>query len=227
MSTEALVDELVQRFNGWNRSGDHGVLRYLNTAHAILMSQEAQQNLIFDESTGRLPLLETTSGVFTYTMASTVWRVSGILIDNDRDIVQRSDYNFEPDLRTSQKNSIVIGGRYYTKIPFIRTWDYINSSTPAKVMFTADPETKSDYYYVRSYKRPTEITSELIQPDIATPWDFDILLPAAAKLIEGVQNGNYDEARRIVRRELAPLLWDELDSGDQGYLDTEPVDRGF
>ena len=86
MSTETLVDELVQRQNGWNRSGDHGVLRYLNTAHAILMAQESQQNLIFDEATGTLPTLATTDGTYKYVMAANVWRVSGVLIDNDIDI---------------------------------------------------------------------------------------------------------------------------------------------
>jgi hypothetical protein len=227
MLTEELVDELVQRFNGWNRDGEHGVLRYLNSAHEILMTQEAQQNLVFDMATGKLPVLNTTQGTFNYVMPATIWRVSAILIDDEKALPLRNDYHFRHGIRLSYKNSVVIGGRVYARIPFIRTWDYINSVTPCHVMFTRDPETRSDFFFRESYRRPTQILSESIQPDIQPPWDFDVLLPAAAHLIEGVLNGNYDDARRIVRGELKPAMWKQLDSGDQGYLDDEPVSRGF
>jgi hypothetical protein len=78
-----------------------------------------------------------------------------------------------------------------------------------------------------TYKRPVQILSENIEVEVPSPWDYDLLLPAAAKLIEGVQSGNYDEARQFIRKELKPLLWKQLDSGDQGDIDIEPVDRGY
>ena len=232
MSTEDLIDELVQRFNGFNRDGSHGVLRYLNSAHNILMSAETQQNTIFDTTTGKLPFLNTTAGVFLYSMLDSVWRVSGVLVEIDPlyGYPFASQYDYGMDRlsgRSSYKNSIVIGGIQYSKVPFIRTKDRVNSTTPATIMWTKDPETKTDFYRRLSYKTPTQILSESIQGEIPDPLDFDILLPATAKLIEGVQSGNYDEARRIVRIELKPLLWKELDSGDQGDIDMEPVDRGF
>jgi hypothetical protein len=241
MTTEELVDELVSRFNGWNRGGDHGVLKYLNTAHEILMAAEMQQNVIFDSTTGNFPLLNTTQGVFNYSMPDDVWRVVGILISIDLWNQPLFDYDLfggvydygmfgsglNRHIGTSYKNSIAIGGALYAKIPFIRTWDRVNALTPARLMWTKDPLTRSGIYYRYSYKRPTQIISESIQPDIPTPWDFDILIPATAKLIEGVQSGNYDEARQILRNELKPLLWKQMNSGDQGDIDIEPVDRGF
>jgi hypothetical protein len=227
MLTEEIVDELIQRFNGMNRDGEHGVLRYLNSAHEILMTQEAEQNLIFDPATGKLPPLNTTAGTFNYVMPTTTWRVAAILIENAYPGAPTVDYGSQPTIMTDYKNSVVIGGITYARIPYIRAWDYINANTPAHVMFTKDPLTKADYYFRQSYRRPTQILSESIQCDIQPPWDFDVLIPAAAHLIEGALNGNYDEARRIIRVELKTELWRQLDSGDQGYLDTEPVDRGF
>lgn len=231
-TTEELVDELVQRFNGWNRNGDHGVLRYLNSAHEILMSVESSRTMIFDEANGTLPALDTTDGVFAYTMPANVWRVGAILVKvgalYDYPMAPLYDYGFNHLTgRAEYKNSLVIAGYQYSKVPFVKTWDRQNASNLARLMWSRNPETKTGYYFMLSYKVPTQITSETIQPDIGTPWDFDLLLPAAAKLIEGVQNGNYDEARRIVRMELRPLLWKELDAGEQGDLDNECVDRGF
>lgn len=228
MSTEELVDELCQRFSGWNRDGEHGVLRYLNSAHDILMSMESQQTLIFDPLTGKLPPLNTTAGVFSYTMPTDVWRVSGILVEVTNPNLTLIDYGTITSLiRTSYKNSEKIGGVQYAKIPYIRSWDRVNDLTLARVMFTKDPLDQTDFYYRQSYKCPVQILSESIQPEVPAPWDFDMLLPAAAKLIEGVQNGNYDEARRIVRHEIKKELWKVLDSGDQGDMDFEPVSRDF
>jgi len=234
MTTSDLIDELVTRFNGWSRDGDHGVLRYLNAAHGQLMAMEAEQNLIVDTTTGDLPLIATTAGTFIYTMPSNVWRVTGVLIRTDTPgspiLGDYGLYNqniMQRPLRTSMKNSRSIGGRFYAKYAYARCKDYLNSSQLATVMFTRDPETKPDFYYRQSYRRPTDILSETIQPDIPPPYDFEILLPAAAKLIEGVQSGNYMEAYEYVKKVFKPALWKELNAGDQGEYDAEPVDRGF
>ena len=224
MITEELIDELVQRFNGWNRSGEHGVLRYISAAHEILMTAEAEQNLIFNETTGVLPSLNTVAGTFRYILTNDVWRVASILI-KITDAPVATDYGALT--RSSYKNSRMIGGILYAKVPYVRQWDYINSVKLARLMFTQDPGTHNDYYFRESYKRPTEILSESIQVDIPSPLDFDILIPAAAKLIEGVQSGNYDQARQYVKLQLKPELWKQLNSGVQGELDMEPVDRGF
>jgi hypothetical protein len=234
MTTSDLIDELVTRFNGWSRDGDHGVLRYLNAAHGQLMAMEAEQNLIVDTVTGGLPVLNTTAGTFIYTMPTNVWRVTGILIKlDDGTIPSLKDYGIyniqimQRPLRTTMKNARSIGGRFYAKYAYARCKDYVNSTNLATVMFTRDPETKTDFYYRQSFRRPTDILSETIQPDIPPPYDFEILLPAATKLIEGVQSGNYMEAYEYVKKVFKPALWKELNAGDQGEYDAEPVNRGF
>jgi hypothetical protein len=232
LSTEDLIDELVQMHNGWNRDGVHGCLRYLNEAHNILMSAESQQTTIFDTATGKLPPLNTTSGTFFYTMLDDVWRVSAILIQ----INPLYGYPFAPQFdygmnrlagRSSPENSLVIGGIQYSKVPFIRTRDRINSTTPATIMWTKDPETKTDFYYRLSYRTPVQILSESIQPEIPSPLDVQVLLPTASKLIEGAQKFNIFDAYLYIEKELKPKLWKELDAGDQGDLDMESVSRGF
>lgn len=234
MTTSDLIDELVARFKNWNRDGEMGVLRYLNAAHSQLMATESESNLIVDTATGGLPVLNTTAGTFLYTMPADVWRVSGILIRLDDGSIPSSldygQYNLQTmqrPLRTTMKNARSIGGRFYAKYAYARCRDYVNPSSLATVMFTRDPETKTNYFYRQSYRRPTDILSETIQPDMAPPWDFQILLPAAAKLIEGVQSGNYMEAYEYVNTVFKPAYWKQQNAGDQGEYDAEPVDRGF
>jgi len=227
MVTEELIDELVQRHPGWNRTGDKGLLRFLNSAHEILMSVESEQTMLFDTATGKLPSINTTAGVFLYTMPTEVFRVAKVLVLLSNQNYPTPNYGLDSYLGTSYKNAISIGGQLYAKIPYIRSKDRLNDNTLATVMFTVDPTTQTDYYFRQSYRRPVQILSETIQHEIPAPFDYDFLLPATAKLIEGQTNGNYDEARRIVRMELKPAMWKELDSGDQGDLDMEPVDRGY
>jgi hypothetical protein len=199
MITEELIDELVQRFQGWNRTGDHGLLRFLNSAHEILMSVDSEQTTIFDTATGALPILATTAGVFNYIMPDNVRRVAKVLfrLDNKFNFPQ-SNYGLDRYTGMSQKNGLSIGGQWYGKIPFVRTKDRTSATLPAEVMFTQDPDTQSTLYYLLSYRVPKQILSENIEHEVPTPYDYDFLLPAAAKLIEGQLNGNYDEARRIV-----------------------------
>jgi len=227
MNTQELVDELVQRFNGWNRDGEHGVLRYLNTAQNILLMNESDQNLIIDEDTGTLPVIATTATERTYNMPTTVWRVSKVLIAIDEGDTPQWDYGFRSQYKSSFKNSFSIGGRIFAKVPYIRQWDYVNSDTPAKVTFTRDPGTTTSYYFRESYGMPTQITAETIQPSIGMPFDSEILLPATAKLIEGVQSGNYIEAYQMVSGPFKKAALTRMNGGDQGCYDGEAVDRGF
>jgi hypothetical protein len=227
MITEELIDELEQRFNGFNRTGDHGLLRFLNSAHEILMTVEAEQTLLLDTATGGLPAINTVAGTFLYIMPTEVHRVSKVLVKSGNPLSPVIDYGIRQYQAKSITNSISVGGQFYAKIPYIKTRDRLNDNQLASVMFTQDPTTQNDVYFRQSYRRPVQILSESIQHEVPAPFDYDFLLPAAAKLIEGQCNGNYDEARRIVRMELKPAMWKELDSGDQGDLDMEPVDRGF
>jgi len=209
---------------------DHGVLRYINTANAILMAMECERNLLLGDD-GLLPAVNTTAGTYTYTMPSNVWRVSEIciLIDNYT-LNNISDYGqeFVRPTRSTFPNTVSIGGRLYGCYPYARTIrDYLSSSSLAQIRFTRDSDTTTDYFRRRSYKRPTDITSTGIQSDFAPPLDMEILLPAAAKLIEGVQSGNYMEAYAYVSGEFKRDFWKQQNSGEPGAYDFEPVDRGF
>ena len=230
MSTEEIVEELMQRFNGFNADGSHGVLRYINTANKILASIECERNLLLG-SDGLLPAVNTTAGTYTYTMPATVWRVSEIcILIDDYTLSNVADYGqfLVRPTRSTFPNTVSIGGRLYASYPYARSVrDYMSSSLLSQVIFSRDPGTTTDYFRRRSYKRPTEITSTGIESDFPPPLDMEILLPAAAKLIEGAQSGNYMEAYAYVSGEFKRDFWKQQNAGEAGAYDMEPVDRGF
>jgi hypothetical protein len=223
MSTQENCEELVTRFNGWNLDGDHGVLKYYNQAHNILMSQECSQNLVLDESTGNIPILTTVAGYFAYNAAADVWRVTDVLVSADDKYL----VDYESEIRKKRRNEVVIAGMRFWPFPFVRQkQDWRGNNSPARIVFSQDPGDTTDRFYLQQYRRPTDILSLTIEGDIAPPYDVEILIPATAKLIEGVLSGNYIEAQQVLRQfkmEMARIL----ESGVQGDYDDEPVRRDF
>ncbi len=224
MTTEELCELLVQQYNGWNYDGDHGVLRHLNSANLILASQDCSMMLVLDNATGTLPILATTGGVFAYNMVTTIRKVSDVLVSTDSIVF--NDYG--TTAMSTGRNYIVIGGMKFVRWPYVmKPQEYRSVSVPAKVIFSKDPGTTSDRFYLYAFRRPTQILSQNIQSDIVSPWDAEYLLPAASKLIEGVQSGNYVEAYQWIQKELKPKMANAMNKDMQGDSDDLPVMRDF
>jgi len=219
MTTEELCEELMQRYQGWNLDGTHGVLRYLNQAHKTLLHQECSQRLVLDEATGTLPILTTTSAVFAYSMPVAVWRVANVLVATDDPTL--NDYGSVP---ASRRNEIIVGGQRFLPWPYVRQkTDFVNTDNPARIVFSEDPGNTTDRFYLQQYKNPVDILSIPIQGEIGSPHDFGILLPLAGAYIEAVKENKYIEADNFavaMRLRMAKVL----NSGIQGSSD-EPSGR--
>jgi len=222
MTTYELLSILEEQFPGWNRDGVRGLLRYVDVAQKALCMVPAEQLLLFDDSTGELPALPTTAGLYAYFTAPEVSFVDEVLLEaqslNSGGIQDYGNLAYrKPEYRS-------ISGVTYVRVPYIRTWP-ATDSTNAKILFTRDPGT-STLYKLRSYRRPATLDSDSIELTIPPPYDELYLLPATGKLIEGVNHGNYIEARASLIREFKPLMWEAFNLGEQGQ-DNEPEDRGF
>jgi hypothetical protein len=214
MLTREIVDELAERFKGWGADGPHGVLRYLDQAHYILMTQESHQTLVYDNETGELPRLETEAGKRVYLLKEypQIWRVGGVLLRNTAGGLPGKE--------------VRITGEFYWQLDGVRTRDWLSHDDPATVTFTFDPGADDRAYYLRAWRRPKILSSVKIAHAVPPPNDALYLLPAAAKLIEGVQNGEVVESRLWIEKELKPKFWAAMNKGEQSeYI--EPLDRGF
>jgi hypothetical protein len=210
MLTVELVDELIERFKGWSTDGPHGVLRYLDQAQSILMAQESPQNLAYDEETGKLPTLTTEQGKLVYDLPDNIWRCSDVMT-----------YNGTGGL---SGKTVDINNVSFWSVRLLRTRDWLSHEQPATVTFAADPGLRT--FVLRAYRRPIDLTSTKIAHVVPPPNDVLYLLPAAAQLIEGVQNGTTFEARHYIETAMKPKFWAQMHKGQQS-TNTEPVDRGF
>lgn len=228
-STLEILTVLQEQFKGWNINGPRGLIYYLNVAHKLFRQCEAEQIVYYDPSTGKLPYLVTTQGVFDYELPDNCWKlfsvlvemgVTGSLLDN----WTGADYGLR--IGSQRKNEVVtIAGIDYLRIHNIRSTPSSEAAN-ARVIFTDEPGQTTIIYNIGYYKKPAEILSDSIQIEVEPPWDDMYLVPAVCKLIEGIQHGDYANARREVLDYWRRLYWKEMNSGEQGmYSETE--DRGF
>lgn len=229
MTTNELLTILEQSHPGFNRDGKRGVRTYLNLAQRMLYSVDADQLMVYDDTTGYLPSFDTTNDVFTYSLPSTVRKVSEVLVEvdnNQQSLVSgiwRQDYGRQVYNRAIEK--IDISGIEYVKIPYVRTYPWSENSN-AKIEFSKNPGTTENTYMYRGYKNPTDIDSDSIQPSIHPPYDFEILLPVASLLIKGVEDGDMPQYLKIIKDEYIPEMIKVFNEGDFG-TNTGPVNRGY
>lgn len=232
MTTLELLTILQEQFKGWNINGDRGILPHLNAAHFMLLANESEQNVYYDETTGELPVLPTTKGTYKYDGDSNLWKIAGLYVRVEDistvagALISLTGFDYGSKRYTTRPiEYVTLAGLEYVRIMFARTYP-ATESNPPKIIFNEDPGDSDKYYVQYGYKKPTQIVSDTIQMDIAPPWDYEFLLPATAKLLEGIEHGNYVEARQYVMGTLKPLLVREMNGGEQGF-DFEADNRGY
>ena len=228
-TTAELITILQEQFKGWNANGPRGVLHYLDVAHRAFRQLESEQTVYFDETNGKLPYLDTTAGTYAYSLPSNCWKLAGVYVEagvtgSILDNLSLADYG----LRTSNTHKIeevVLSGITYVRIHNVRSWPSTEAAV-ARMAFSDDPGTTTDVYNIKYYKKPVELYSDSIQLEVEPPYDELYLLPAVCELIEGIQHGNYAEARANLLGVWRPKYWKEINSGEQGF-DFEAEDRGY
>lgn len=227
MTTEELISMLEKQFKGWNRDGDRGILPYLNIAQKILCSVPSKQFLVFDESTGKLPTITTVDGTFTYDLPSTINFIDMILVEDGPNVSVSFGYqDYGRSVRSTFKayEAVEFSGIAYFKIPYVRSYPATENDV-AKVIFTENPESSTDKYMYYGYKKPIDLVSDAIPLSIHPPFDALYLLPATAKLMEGVEHGNYVDAVAYIHRDILPEMNKKFNVGAFGD-NHNAVDRG-
>jgi len=218
MPTTQQIVTWVNMQTGWNRDGVRGILPILNEVNTILCQVKAEQFLYFDPTTGSLPILHTTAGVYSYNFPSNIWCVGEIVIQyplqNFYDLYPLSNYGFKQNL-IEPIEDIWIGGRRYLRFKQVRTWEK-SGSNPAKILFTVDPGLTSDIFAYAGYTLPTPITSENIQVGVPDRFHLSHVMPAILKMIEGYQTNTVSEAREYIIQRIRPQIIEEMNKGPQG-----------
>ncbi|MBU2249223.1 MAG: hypothetical protein KKD77_20920 [Gammaproteobacteria bacterium] len=206
---------------GFDRVSD--IVPLLSQVQDILYKHECPYTRYIDPATGRPPVLNTTAGIYQYSGPSNCWRVANICLKSES--IDNSDYNATtlPQQNTTERTTI--NGNYYYPYNFGHSEDALEGASP-QVFFTRDPGTKSNYYYMICYKKPTPITSDRVQLQIP---DSDgahrlIVFPCLMKLIEAQNNGNYVDAMQFIEQSRI-LLWQKVSGNWEGWPRKRTVSR--
>lgn len=211
---------LQREADGWNRTGDRGILPVLDDACNLLLRTESEQTVKYNTDTGEFPSFTSEAGIFEYEAADDVWRIEEVLIPFPRTInygiYSSPPYSGESNL-VSPIEERNYGGKQYLRIQQMSVVDQLRSDpenfTPAKMLFRVDPLVCT--YYYRGYKKPVTLSSENVQlplPEHLHPYIYQ----ATVILINGYQNGNIMEGMAIITQELRPIIQKEQNEGEQG-----------
>ena len=206
---------------GFDRVAD--VVPLLSQVQDILYKHECAYTRYIDPSTGKPPVLATAAGLYLYSGPSNCWRVANLCINSEA--LDNYDYGIvtQPAMNTTEP--ITINGNSYYPYNFGSSADALEGGSP-QIMFSKDPGTTTNVFYMDCYKKPTPITSDRIQLSIP---DSDgahrqIVFPCLMKLIEAQNNGNYAEAVQFIEG-ARTALWGKLDGHWEGFPRRRTVSR--
>lgn len=218
MTTREIASLVKYQFNALNKIGSPGIVTLINQAQNLFYMHEHPENIVMDTATGDFPFLATQANVYEYTCPDDCWRTAEILVSADVYPLYGNtildDYGRYVNIQ-KPTDFLHYNGKQYARYQQIRTKDKTENGN-ATVLFTAlDPGDTTDRYLHRYYGFPTPITTIGINPTMASPYDFEFLLPAVQSLCDGLVNGTYREMMEYVRLKLVPAYWNKVGGGEQ------------
>lgn len=223
-STSQLLTWIELEMHGWQREGVKGSRALFNEAHKILLTAEREQNILFDATTGELPLFTTVKNTYNYAAPNNVWQIAGVVVDDPGNLPEIPNVSYRRSWKTSE---VTISGIIYYQLTNIRTQPS-KRGTAANLTFVGmNPGSYSDLYRRWAYRLPVEITSDSVQHEMPGSADMEYLMPATMKLIDAIDDHEkMEKARLYIEQVLKPKMWTELDGGEQG-LDGCCIKRKF
>lgn len=229
MNTDEILNMLEVQCDGMNRDGPNGLTFFLRIVNDIFGKTASEQHVVYDETTGRLPVFNTTAGVFRYTAPENIWRIAGVLVESDvtwgTNVVTQDYGSYSARQGRYKIERLMLGNIEYVRVPFIRSYD-AQDRTQAYIIFTEDPGITTGLYRWYGYRNPTPILSDsitLCESSDMYAWGY--IFPATVKLVQGFKDGDFLKAHLDVEA-LANKYGREKNKGEQGE-DSDAIDNGF
>lgn len=205
-TTSQLLTWIELQNHGWVREGSRGTRPLFNEAHRLLLYDERDQRIVIDPATGNIPFITTVDLTYQYFLPDNCSILKAVLIDED-EIRDESPWSYE---------DFHIKGQRFYRVLNITSREKTLMINANFTFLGVNPGDTTDKFRTLYYEYPVEITSDSIQHEMPGTSDMDFLVPATIKLIEGIDHGNFIEAREYIRKILKPQFQATLDRGDQG-----------
>lgn len=205
-TTSQLLTWIELQNHGWSREGARGSRALLNEAHKLLLYNETEQRIVIDPTTGNIPFIITVDTVYQYNLPATCSILKAVLIDEDE---TRDEWPWR------YEDFSIKGQRFY-RVLNITSREKTFSNNANFTFLGVNPGATTSKFRTLYYQAPTEILSDSIQHDMPGNTDTEFLMPATIKLIEGIDHGNFIEAREYITKVLKPQFMAVSDRGEQG-----------
>lgn len=189
MLTRTLITLIKKEIPDWSREE---IREIINEVHKIILNKRTLPSMRMLAANGKDPVLNTTTGVYSYDIDT----VNGFL-NNARKIVRVYIEDFDSPEDVTCLDAV--------------------GTDPAKVIFKEDPSTTS--YYIRAYKKPTEISVEGIAMQIPDEFHFTYVKEGVLGLIEKFRSGK-SERWDIFEKLLLPELLNHISETNVRSADT-------
>lgn len=194
MTVQGIINMLQKSNPDWTSPM---LLDLLNSFVEMVLKIDTVENLVFDPTTGRLPYLETSQGVFSYTLPSTYYKCKYIL-EHEGHSGYPNNLAFQAHHSHYAFNtvSIELGAHRYRQVPVVLQPQFGTGSVT--VLFQFDPQNTTNTYHVYAYQAGNSIVSINSTLQIESKFHLSHVIPACQMLIDGLDNGNFQDIMPVV-----------------------------
>jgi hypothetical protein len=199
-STGAILTRITELCHGWNRTGTHGALPYLNEIHRYMVSHDAETNVVLNNATGLPPYLATTLGTYSYACPDNCRKVASVFVAIN---VQGYEYEMPSD---AYRNRFLWRGIEYREVGVTTRPQTRNGN--ATVHFGFNPGTTTTQYFLKYYIIPTEILSINTNLDIPDQY-HDLVIDGVVARIRQVEYGDAEPYLNWKKVRVGEEYWQE------------------
>ncbi len=202
---------------------DQDILDLLNWFQEMCLKTSSAENIYYDITTGDLPFLSTTQGVFQYIMPSLYYDVEAIVIKDHTLLTNNpaftashfGEFKYPSDL-------IRLGSHNYTQVPTVKTKAF-GPAGVCSIMFTFDPQTTTNTYQIYGYTFQNAITSKQSILYIPDKYHLSCVVPAIQTLIDGLDNGDFENSIAKINQLYLPPIWGDRVYNSMSNFSTRPM----
>lgn len=193
MQTSALITLIQRQAADWT---SEEIRELINDVQFWMMSKPLAFNRAIDSSTGKDQYLPTTTDTYRYTIDTS----NGF--DSDALFIESVYPVSSPPKEPAYNLSVSNGTDVTTTIGTI--------SGAATVTFCNNPGTTTTTYYVRYYKKPTEVSTQQTNLTIPEAWHIPGVRAGVLAIIESVEHGANGPKWNDFTENVLPNFWGDM-----------------
>jgi hypothetical protein len=220
MTVSQIVNQIKRLNPEWT---EMQILDLLNQFVEMVIQTDSLDAVYFDPSTGDLPYLSTTEGVFQYSLPSTFFKARNIVVNLASNKANNPYFYHNPTNEfVVPTTKIYLGSSEYVPVPCVIQPAF--GDNVATVLFRFDPMDSTETYQIYGYNNAySPITSMSATLPIEAKFHLSVVIPCLQMLIDGLDNGNFvDVVPKVMTLAEKIMIQKYYNANDD--VSVEPID---